>query len=581
MKKIGLFLLSFLVIGGFSFAQEVVVEINPSTFKVNQYVDITLTAMKNGVIDTTYTGIVFLEIPGLQASEYTIPNYGRYFFSPTDLGKTTMSKGFTVKKPGSYTLNVKDDGVLNPKVLSSTSFTVQDESTTSQLKTVTILSPLPYSQELNLPIQVIASATELPNSPGEVYLNNKQETSVMVDSQGTMSTSLMNINSGENTVYITIQDINGKEVGKSDIVTFIYAPLSGDLFKTIEITPTNNIRVGDKVTFDVTTDPNVNNVSLILSNGQPAATMDKVTGKDGVFTKQLMMISTGTIKVDLLLKTSNITATKTGVTTFNVNDETLISDVIFSVDPRDANRLYMGWKVEGTQASGFQILYGSSQNKLDKTIIIEKNEVMFQGMDTSQNRYFQIIPIFAATGAVDNQSSGANLTTAARLAQQPHGTPTEIFTYTALSSSTGANIDYSGTIIVDIPGEGTGTHAAATCKIQGIRVQTQKIGDKYYLVRNEVENAKLYTIYSSDTNNPLTKKKLTTSTDTRYEYPFDYKAEKEIYAYFRVDATCADGQVMELEGAKKVQVGPAENVLLLVFISLLIYGGIKLYRYSE
>ncbi|MDR2190863.1 MAG: hypothetical protein LBP53_06970 [Candidatus Peribacteria bacterium] len=85
----------------------------------------------------------------------------------------------------------------------------------------------------------------------------------------------------------------------------------------------------------------------------------------------------------------------------------------------------------------------------------------------------------------------------------------------------------------------------------------------------------------SDIDDPITKRKLLDTKETRYEYPFDHSTERNQYAYFRVEATCDDGQVLELTGAKKVQVGPAEDVLMLVCISLLIYAGIRLYRYAE
>ncbi|MDR3169869.1 MAG: hypothetical protein LBU27_09355 [Candidatus Peribacteria bacterium] len=83
---------------------------------------------------------------------------------------------------------------------------------------------------------------------------------------------------------------------------------------------------------------------------------------------------------------------------------------------------------------------------------------------------------------------------------------------------------------------------------------TEKIGRKTYLVRDAVKNATSYTVYMSEVNDPTTKKKLLDTKETRYEYPFDYSAEVDIFAYFRVEATCDDGQVLELTGAKKVQV---------------------------
>jgi hypothetical protein len=54
-----------------------------------------------------------------------------------------------------------------------------------------------------------------------------------------------------------------------------------------------------------------------------------------------------------------------------------------------------------------------------------------------------------------------------------------------------------------------------------------------------------------------------------------------VYAYFWVEAACEDGKTVELTSAHKVQVWPAEDVLMLLFICLLIYAWIKLYRYAE
>jgi hypothetical protein len=133
-------------------------------------------------------------------------------------------------------------------------------------------------------------------------------------------------------------------VGRSDEVIFFYEPV-GDLFKSITITPQEDIRVGDQVTFEVETDPSVSDVSLVLSNGQPPAPMTKKAGRDGEFTKQLMMISTGEIRIDLILSVGAQTSTQTGVASIMVNDDTLISEVLFR--PLDLERLQMTWKVSG------------------------------------------------------------------------------------------------------------------------------------------------------------------------------------------------------------------------------------------
>lgn len=558
------------------------VKISPSSFQVNQSVDITVTAMKNGQVNTTYTGMIWLDVEWLLPSQRTLPTYGWYQFIPSDLWVKTFSKGFSATKEWAFKLTVEN---YEQTISWFVDFSVIGANQTGTLKKINILSPAPYAKELQTPVPLLASAPDLPNAFAQIYLNSLRDKEILVGSDWTISYTLTDVKAWENTVYISITDLDWKEVWKSDTITFIYEPSTWNLFKNIVLTPLSGLRLWDKITFDVTTDPSVNDVSLVLSNWQPSAPMEKITSKEWAFTKALMLISTGTISVDLILKTSSATITQTWVASFIVSDETLISNVVFKTDPKDLYRLYMSWAVSWEPTSGFQILYWAEQTKLDKSITIAKNEVLFQWLDSTKQWFFQIIPIFPSTNQVQEHSPTGVYTgiQSADLASQPHGSPSDIYKFPGFEvAGTGDLIpaDYSWDVARDVVSSG---HEATlpTCLIQWIRIQTQKIGDKYYLVRDPAQNVKYYTIYSSTTPDPNTKTRLLDTIDTRYEYPFDYSSKEDVYAYFRVEATCADWQVIELEWAKKVHVWPLEDFLLLVFVSLLIYWGIKLYRYSE
>lgn len=102
MKKYLGILITSLMFFGLSFAQQsntsFLVEVSPSTFQQNQPVDVTITVMKDGQVDTQYTGDVYLSIDGLQKSEYVLPSHARYTFSLEDMGKKTLSKGLEIKK---------------------------------------------------------------------------------------------------------------------------------------------------------------------------------------------------------------------------------------------------------------------------------------------------------------------------------------------------------------------------------------------------------------------------------------------------------------------------------------------------
>ena len=98
---------------------------------------------------------------------------------------------------------------------------------------------------------------------------------------------------------------------------------------------------------------------------------------------------------------------------------------------------------------------------------------------------------------------------------------------------------------------------------------------------DKVENVSKYVVYSSEDEFWKNKTKVYETSDTSYEYPFDHTAEQDQFLYFWVVWICDDWEELELSGATRVQVGPAENFLLLVFLTLLIYSWIKLFKETE
>ena len=77
-----------------------IVEVSPSSFDVNEAVDITIKAAKaNGDIVKDYQGDVFIEIEGIvDTADYTVPSDGLYTFIPQDQGVKLFSKGLSIKK---------------------------------------------------------------------------------------------------------------------------------------------------------------------------------------------------------------------------------------------------------------------------------------------------------------------------------------------------------------------------------------------------------------------------------------------------------------------------------------------------
>jgi hypothetical protein len=78
-------------------------------------------------------------------------------------------------------------------------------------------------------------------------------------------------------------------------------------------------------------------------------------------------------------------------------------------------------------------------------------------------------------------------------------------------------------------------------------------------VRDAVPNAQKYTIYRRDTQ-PSSMRAVQElsivgeTTSTYFEYPFDPTAQADTYAWYAVQAVCADGDMKLIDNIKKVKV---------------------------
>ena len=200
--------------------------------------------------------------------------------------------------------------------------------------------------------------------------------------------------------------LTDEELGRSQEVTFTYSLLPDQLFRGIQITPSTEIRLGDRVTFDISTQEFVSSVKINLSNGL-SIPADKVT--DGRFVKQLMMISTGTITVSI--DAVGIVESKSypEVLSFVVDDAPMVKNVEFKLDPLAPNNLEVSWELDGIPANAYKIVYGLDKDLLDQTIESIVPELLFTNLDTSKEYYFQITPLLGE--------------------MKEHGAPTEIYVY--------------------------------------------------------------------------------------------------------------------------------------------------------
>ena len=164
-----------------------VVEVTPSSFNINEAVDLTIKAVQaDGTVIKDYLGDVFIEIEGIvDTADYTVPSDGLYTFQTQDQGTKLFSKGLSIKKSGTFTVKVSD--IINDTIIGQKTVivgTVQDTTTT---ETITLISPVPGGIEKNSIANVMANAPVLPNAPYQIYINNNVVSQGMTTANGDIS----------------------------------------------------------------------------------------------------------------------------------------------------------------------------------------------------------------------------------------------------------------------------------------------------------------------------------------------------------------------------------------------------------
>jgi hypothetical protein len=201
---------------------------------------------------------------------------------------------------------------------------------------VTIISPAAGGIEKNNVINVIASAPNLPNSPYQIYLNDMILIQGTTDQIGDINTYISGAIQGENLLQVKVSNANNEIIGESENIRFMYSPIADGTFNSIQVLPSNRIKQGTQVEFNVSTNDSVTSAQIRLSNGK-SAPMDRINA--GLFNKKLTIDTDGTIEISLDLITAGQTKSYTGVTSIFVEKSITIGKIRLYADSIDKTKL--------------------------------------------------------------------------------------------------------------------------------------------------------------------------------------------------------------------------------------------------
>jgi hypothetical protein len=544
MRKLLWLLLSGLVVSvGYVYASVIpsafVVEVNPSTFDVNEAVDVTIRAIDaNGSTIVDYDWFVFVDLisdtPGVSLAydDFVLP--GEWFipFYPGDLWVKTLSKSLIVRKNGSYVFRAYDWD--DDRVAGQRSVVVGSQQQNAAT-TITITTPSAWWIETASAITVLADAGGLSNSPYQLLLNGLLSLTGTTNAQWSINAIVTGLQEGSNTLQIRMLDLNGIVLWQSAVVTFMYQSIADEFFYGIQILPSTQTKQWDKLVFNVSTSDAVSTVELILGTGRTYP-MDRDTA--GKHLKQVLIEDKGIVPVSVRLTAGGNMQLYQDVASLTVQESIAIWLTRFYTPSVDRSVLMMTWQVIG-QAPSFIVRYGTNKDALTQELTVSTNEIEITNIVPTNVYYFQIIPADANGNVI--------------------GTPSEI-----------KEIDPSS------------LQAQVTCIVDGIVLRNEEIEGKYYFIWDAVENAKKYIIYRSETPTTILSemRKVSETTSTRFEYPFNKNALQEEFAYYAVVAVCADGKEIQIDQVKKVEVWPYDTILLALLASILFYSVWSLYRRS-
>lgn len=506
------------------------VTIDPDTFGVWESVDMTITATKDWAILKDFIWDVFIDISGLTPDNYTVPHGGFYSFLIQDQWSKLFSKWLVVQKAGTYQVIVED--VFDSTIIGKTTIIVGNASDSAQLKQVNITTPINGSTEKKDSINIIWSSFDLRNSPIDIYLNGVLAGSTQTDSVWNFSFYLSNLKAGQNQIQAKVLDINNILIWESSLVLVNYEELVDDVFNSIKILPSGSIKQWDKVVFDVSVAEEVTSVEMRFSDGS-SYPLDR--SSPGVFSKEISMISPGAKDVSLSLMVNGEFKNYTNIASFLVTEDNSVSNIKFVTTWVDGTSVMVSWD-SLWNSSRYRISYGINHDDLQKTVDVSSTGVLIENLQVSTKYFFQITPL-------DWESHAS-------------GEPSDVVEYNPSS-------------------------VGSACVVKGIVVKSEKVGDKYFLIWDSIENVTKYEVYRSDWSDMSDMKKVWETTGTMFEYFFDKYAETDQYAYYQVQAICSDGSNVVVDQAQKVQVWPFENTILIVMITLFIYAIFKLYRSVE
>lgn len=518
------------------------VQVNPNSLTPNEPADLVIKALdeESNVIkdfgtDWNWTILISVEWDAVE-NDYITPNWWVYEFETDDNWEKTFSKWLIFKKEWKFKIIVYSFGDENLKWEAEISVKLGlDSNSWSEIE---VLSPIQWSIEKSTSIKINATSYS-PNSPYELYLDDTKVKDWIWDENWWINTSIDDLETWEHSIIIKLTDIDWKVISESKAISFTIQWESSELLKSFTFLPSQNLNKNDKWIVNIEVSEDVVSAELIIKNmwNYP---MEMEKDKKWYFRKEILFDKNWTFEISVKLISSSITKEFPKQTIVNVTEKPWIKEVKIIKD--ENNNINLEWTYVW-DIKKFKVSYwtwkdaSQTWTSLIWTIFTDVANASILNSDQLNTYFIKVYPIDSNWNIFWKESE--------LLILEPN------------------------------------MKSAWSCTIKWIKLNTKKEWDKYYLTWDKIESVNKYIIYKSDNlvTDIKSMQKVWETQETKFEYPFDPK--KVSYAYYSVEAECSDWELAQIDWIKKVQVGPYDNIILIVLISWFLYLIYRLYNFVK
>ncbi len=541
------------------------VEVSNNPMILNEAVDLTIKAVdKNGNILKSFVWDALLTIKWIDEGKYTLPNGWIVNFNANNQWEVKFHKGIIFKQVGKATILAED--IIDDALFGKIDVEIKDPAASTALKKITIVTPVAWWTETNKNINIIWNATDLPNSPLQVLIDGRPQTSSSTNEKGEFSVYVNDLTIDQHILTVQITNAAGTVIAKSDEINFNVSDLANELYKSIKADPSTTVAESEKITLTMTTAPEVSTVELVIL--WQSYYMEKQ--QSGIFEKKLKFNTANpSIQIDAKLTANGNTKSYTNIEKLTITPaatgatetKSEVTETEVTAPQADENSLI--------KITSIRSIYDAMNKKYMISRTVEWNPSRYLVLLSKDKETIKDNPELIQT-TVDKQlmvtpPSNANYylqVYAADETSNPIGEPSEIIMLTAPD-------EYKP--------------SAPTCIVDAISLSDALIAGKHFLVWNKQAWVERYIVYQS--SNPDASidqmSKVGETSESKFEFAFDEEAKEPMYNYFAVQWVCADGQTTNMSGSTKVQVWPWNIALYLALVVWFISSSYMLIQKQE